>query len=162
LLMGRITSWEAAGYVLEHLRNRLARDGDAIAVQQARLQQDLHDLRDTAGAVQVHRQVFARRLEVAQHRRPLAHALEVVDGPFHAGRVSDGQEVQYCVGGATGRHDHGHCVLDGLARHDVTRLDVLLDRLDQHLGRVLGRVHLLVVRIGHGGRVGQGDAQRFE
>jgi hypothetical protein len=45
---------------------------------------------------------------------------------------------------------------------DVARLQVLLDRFDQHLGRFLGRVLLLVVRVRHGRRVGQRDAQRLE
>src|SRR3982750_2649365 len=39
----------------------------------------------------------ARGLQVAQHRYPAPHALEVVDGPFHARRARDRQEVQYGI-----------------------------------------------------------------
>ncbi|MCY1373645.1 hypothetical protein D9M69_609330 [compost metagenome] len=122
------------GHVLEHLGNRLATDGQAVTVQQAGVEQHLHDLRDAAGAVQVDREVFAAGFQVAQHGCLLAHALEIVDGPLHFGRMRDRQEVQHRVGGPTGGHDHRHRVFDRLLGHDVARLDVLLDGLDQHLG----------------------------
>ena len=64
LSIGRITSWSArgcVGHVLQHLGDGLAADGDAVAVQQARVQQDLHHLRDAAGLVQVDREVLAAR-----------------------------------------------------------------------------------------------------
>ena len=131
-------------------------------MQQTGRQQCFHHLGNATGLVQVHGQVFAAGFEVAQHRGLDAYALEVVNRPFHFGRVGNGQKVQHGIGRATGGHDHGHGVFNRLAGDDVARLDVLFDGLDQHLGRFLGRVHFLVVRIGHGGGVGQGDAQGLE
>ena len=49
------------GDVLEHFGNGLAADRDAVAMQQARYQQRLHDLRNASGFVQVYRQVLAAR-----------------------------------------------------------------------------------------------------
>ena len=57
----------------------------------------------------------ARGLEVAQHRHFAPHALEVVDGPFHARRSGDGEVVQHRVGRAAGRHDKRDGVLDRLS-----------------------------------------------
>ena len=76
--------------------------------------------------------------------------------------MGDGQEMQHGIGRAAGRHDHGDGVFNRLFGHDVARLDVLAYRFDQHLGRLFRGVGLFVVRIGHGRRVGQGDAQRLE
>ena len=139
------------GYVFEHFGNGLAGDGQAVAVQEAGFEQHFHDLRNAAGLVQIDREVFAAGLEVAQHRGFDADALEVVNRPLDAGRVGNRQEMQESIGRAAGGHDHGHSVFNGLFRDDVARLDVLFDGLDQHLGRFLGRVGFLVVRVGHGG-----------
>jgi len=65
--------------VLQHFGDGLASDRDAVAMQQTRGQQDLHDLGNAAGAVQVNRQVLAAGLEIAQNRSFLAYALKVVD-----------------------------------------------------------------------------------
>ena len=142
------------GHVFEHFGNRLAGDGHAVAMQQTGSQQGFHDLGNATGLVQIHSQVFAAGFEVAEHRRFDAHALKVVNRPFHVCRMGNGQEVQHRVGGAAGGHDDGYRVFDGLAGHDVTGLEVFFDGLNQHLGRFFGRVHFFVVRIGHGAGVG--------
>ncbi len=113
-------------------------DGHAFAVQHAIREQDLQYLRHTARAVEIDRDVAARGLEVAQHRHLAPHALEIVDGPLHTGSRSDGQVMQHRVGRAAGRHHQRDRVLDRLAGDDVARLEVVLDRLDQHARR-LGR-----------------------
>ena len=41
------------------------------------------------------RDVAARGLEVAKNRDLLAHALEIIEGPGHLGRVGDGEPVQH-------------------------------------------------------------------
>ena len=149
-------------HVFQHLGNGLAGDGDAVAVQQAGVQQHFHHLRNAACNVQVHGQRLAAGLQVAQHRGALADALEVVDAPLHARAVRNGQEVQHRVGRSAGGHDHGNRVFNGFARDNVAWLDVLADGFDQHAGRFFGRRHLFFVHVGHGGGVGQRDAQRFE
>ncbi len=53
--------------VLQFFGQRLARDRDAVAVQQSGVEQDLHDLRNAAGLMQVGRHVLARRLQIADH-----------------------------------------------------------------------------------------------
>ena len=112
--------------------------------------------------MQVHSQSFATGFQVAQHGRALADALEIVDGPFHACAVRNRQKVQYRIGGAAGGHDHGHGVFNGLAGHDVAWLDAFADGFHQNAGRLFGRLDFFVVHVGHGGGVGQGDAQRLE
>ena len=131
-------------------------------MQQAGHQQRLHDLRNATRQVQVDGQVLAGRLEVAQHRGFLAHALEVVNRPLDAGRMRNCQEVQHGIGRAAHDHDHRDRIFDGFSGDEVARLDVFFDRFDQHLRRFPGRVHLLVMRIGHGAGVGWRNVQRLE
>ncbi len=156
-LLGRLV-----GHVFEHLGDGLAADGDAVTVQQASVEQDLHDLGNATGFVQVHRQGFAAGLEVAQHGGALADALEIVDGPLHACAVRDGQEVQHGVGRAAGGHDDGHGVFNRFFGDDVAGLEVHLDGFDQDFRRLFGRIDFFVVNVGHGRRVGQRNAQGFK
>jgi hypothetical protein len=83
---GRITSWSARS---GGTSARFCATVLPVMVMQSPcsrpgVQQHLHHGRDAAGAVQVDGQVLAAGLQVAQHRGLAAHALEVVDGPFHA------------------------------------------------------------------------------
>ena len=125
-------------HVAQHLGDGLSGDGQAVAMQQVRIEQHFHDLRYAAGAVQVNCQIFTAGLEVAKNRCFLAYPLKIVNGPFHISRMGDGQKVQHSVGGAAGGHNDGHGVFDGFARHDVARLDVFLDGFNEHLGRFFG------------------------
>ena len=64
----------------EVLGDRLAGDGEGVAVQQARVEQRLHDDRDAADAVDVVHDVPAERLQVGEVRHLVADAVEVVEG----------------------------------------------------------------------------------
>ena len=93
-----LVSTGCVGNVFQVFSHCFASDGDAIAVQQAGLQQNLHHLWDATGAVQVHGQVLTAGFQVANDGDLLAHALEVVDGPLHTCGVGYGQEVQHSIG----------------------------------------------------------------
>ena len=147
---------------LQLLGERAPGDRHAIAVQQAVLEQHLEHLRHAARAVEIDRDVASRGLEIAEHRHLPAHALEVVDRPFDARRVRDGEVVQDGVRRAAGRHDERHRVLDRLARDDVARLQVVLDRCDEHAGRGGRRVRFLGVGRRELRRAEQAHAERFE
>ena len=54
----------------EVLGDGLARDGERVAVQQARLEQRLHEHRDAAVAVDVVHDVLAERLQVGRGAEP--------------------------------------------------------------------------------------------
>ena len=149
-------------HVFQVFGNGFARDGHAIAVQQAGCQQGFHDLGDTARLVQVHGQVLAARLQVANDGDFLAHALEIINRPLDASRVGNGQKVQHRVGGAARGHDHSHSVFDGFLGDDVAGLEVFFDGFDQDLGGLFGRVLRFIMGVGHGGRVGQGHAQSLK
>ena len=148
--------------VLEGLGDGLPSDGEAVAVQQPRLQQHLHDLRNAAHLVEFGDDELARGLEVTEDRRLAPNALEVIDGPGHLGCMGNGQEMQHGIGGPAGGHDHTNRILDGASRDDVARLDALANGLDQHTGRCGRALDLLVVFIGHGGGVRQAHAHGLE
>ena len=73
-----------------------------------------------------------------QHRRLLADAFEVVDGPLDFRRMGDGQEVQHRVGRAAEGHHHGDGVLEGGLGHDLASSDALAQHLDDRLARPVG------------------------
>ena len=121
------------GNVVQVLGDGLAGDGHAVAVQQA--------VRRAASSSPAAR----RRPGAGRPRRTGPRAsgrtapapcwrMRSKSSIVHStlGRVRDRQVVQHGVGRAAGRHDHRDRVLDRLARDDVARLQVLLDRLDQH------------------------------
>ena len=62
----------------EVLGHRLAGHGEGVAVQQAGVEQRLHDDRDAADPVDVGHHVPAERLDVGQVRNPVADPVEVV------------------------------------------------------------------------------------
>ena len=103
------------------LADRAAGDGDRVLVQQAGLEQPLGDERHAAGRVEVVGDVAAAGLEVAQQRRLLGDAVEVVDVELDAGFTCDGQQVQDAVRRAATRGDRGDRVLQRLLRDDVAR-----------------------------------------
>ncbi|KAG0731073.1 hypothetical protein G6F23_015670 [Rhizopus arrhizus] len=71
-------------------------------MQEPGVEQQLHDLRNAACAMQVGRDIFTRRLQVAQHGDALADAFEVVNGPRHFGGMREGEDMQHGVGGTAG------------------------------------------------------------
>ncbi|KAG1239542.1 hypothetical protein G6F68_018534 [Rhizopus microsporus] len=131
-------------------------------MQEPGVEQQLHDLRNAACAMQVGRDIFTRRLQVAQHGDALADAFEVVNGPRHFGGMRDGEEMQHGVGGTAGGHDDRNGVFDGCARDDVARPQVAPDRIDEHPRRLGGRDHLFIVFIGHRAGIRQAHAHGFE
>src|SRR5690625_3918420 len=59
-------------------------NGQAIAVQQTRFQQHLHDLGDAAGLMEVRSNVAAAGFQVADQGRPAPDLLEVIDAQLDA------------------------------------------------------------------------------
>ena len=112
--------------------------------------------------MQIGRHILTRRFQVADHRHFFAHAFVIINRPFHFSGMRNGQEVQHCIGGATGGHNHGDGVFYGTAGNDVARPEVTLDGFNQHAGGLGCRNGLFFIRIGHRGRVHQGHAECFE
>ena len=79
--------------------------------------------------------VLAARLEVGEERHAVADRLEVVDRQRHADRAGHGDQVQHGVRRAAERHDDHHRVLERRARHDVARLDVVLEQIANRRAR---------------------------
>src|SRR5690606_31011039 len=86
------------GYVGQLLGNRLPGNSDAIAIDQAGIKQHFHDLRHAARLMEIDRQILAAGLEVADNGYALTHTFKIIDGPFNAGRMRDGQDMQDGVG----------------------------------------------------------------
>jgi hypothetical protein len=79
----------------------------------------------------------------------LAHALEVVDAPFHFGRMRDSQEVQHGIGRAAGGHDQRNGVFDRFLRDDVARLEIGLTASTSTRADSAADTDLFVVGVGH-------------
>ncbi|KZL80902.1 hypothetical protein CI238_06658, partial [Colletotrichum incanum] len=115
------------GHVLDVLLHRLTGDGDAGAVNQAFLQEELEQAGGATDAVHVGHDVLSRGLQVSQEGGAVGDGLEVVDGELDADGVGNSQEMEHSVGAASEDVDDDHGVLESLARHDVARADVLLE-----------------------------------
>ena len=135
-------------YVLEQLGNGLARDRHAFAMQQAVIQKHLHHLRNATSTVQVNGQIVARRLQIAQHRNALAHALEIVDRPEHARRMRDREKVQHGVGRSTNGHDHRDRVFNRVPGDDVPRTAIMANGVHQHTSRFCSVRNRCIVFVG--------------
>ena len=145
----------------EVLGHRLAGDGQAVAVHQARIEQCLHDHRHAADLVDVVHHVLAERLDVGQVRHLGADADEVVERQLHVGLVGDRQQVQHRVGGPAERHHHGDGVLERLLGHDVAGGDAALEQFDDGLTAGLGEPVAAAVAGGRGRAAGQRHADRL-
>src|SRR5690606_17715468 len=85
LLAGRIRF-----HVLERLGHGFAGDGEAIAVEQSRIEQRFHQRTNTADGNESAHAVFAAGFEVGEYGHVFPDAREVVDGKFHVCGTRDG------------------------------------------------------------------------
>jgi hypothetical protein len=126
-----------SGQVLGH---RAPGHGQAVAVEQAGIEQFAHDHGETADAVDVGHVVAAVGLGVGDVGDAGTHPVEVVEGQIDTGLVGDGQEVEHGVGRAAEGHDDGDGVLERLLGHDLAGPDVALQQSDHGLAGVEGTV----------------------
>jgi hypothetical protein len=103
----------------EVLGHGLAGDGEAVAVQQAGVEQVLQHHRHAADAVEVAHVELAAGLHVGDVRHLGGDPVEVLELELDAGLVGDGEQVQHRVGGAAERGRDGDRVLERLLGHDV-------------------------------------------
>ena len=82
--------------------------------------------------------VLAGRAELRDVRRAARDLVEERRRQLDAGLVRDGRQVKDRVRGAADAHVDRDGVLEGLARHDVARLDVLLDEVQDGSAGALG------------------------
>jgi hypothetical protein len=139
-------------------RQRLAGAGQDVDVEQARLQQFAHDHLHAAHLVDVDHRVLAVGPGVGQHRHDVLRQVvellrrhDLLPEVAVAGGARDLGRVQGDVGRAADGHRHDHRVAQGIAHHDVARLQVLLDQAGQMLDQ-LGRELLHAARIVGRGR----------
>jgi hypothetical protein len=124
--------------VLDAVADR-ARDRQRVEVDQALLGELVHDGRDAAGLVEVRHVVLAGRAELRDVRRAARDLIEERCRQFDASLVRDGRQMKNGVRGAADAHVDRDGVLEGLARHDVARLDVLLDEVHERCTGALGK-----------------------
>ncbi|SLD09903.1 Uncharacterised protein [Mycobacteroides abscessus subsp. massiliense] len=143
------------------LGHGLAGDGQAIAVQQAGIQERAHHHGHPPDLVDILHHVAAKGFDVRQMRHLIADASEVGQRQFDLGLFGDGQQMQHRVGGATERHHHGDGVLEGLLGEDVARGDPAAQHLNDGLA---GLACVLLAALVDGDRRGaarQGHSQRL-
>ena len=92
-------------------------------MQEAGVEERLHEQRDAAGLEQVLGDVAAAGLQVGDIGRALEDLGDVEQVELDAAFMGDGRQVQGGVGRAAGGRDHGGRVLERLAGDDVARTD---------------------------------------
>ena len=143
------------------LGQRLSGDRDAVAMQQAGIEQRLYDDRDAADLVDVKGHVFAARLEVGDVGRAAHDVAHVLHGEAQTGLVSHRRQMQCGVGRAAGGADEHSRVLQRFHRHDVARPQPALDE-GHHRAPALVRPAVAVeVRRRGAGRTGHREPDRL-
>ena len=118
--------------------------------------------RRAAGAVQVERDVAAAGAQVADQRRGLGDAVEVVDVQLDAGFAGEREQVQHDVGRAAGRGGADDPVLQRALGQQVARAHAALEHVhDQAAGRPAD-LALAVVGRADGGAAHRREAEEFE
>ena len=137
---GRTIAWPAGyGFTrFEVLRQGLAGDRQAVAVQQAGAEHALHQRLDAADADQLGHRVLAAGPQVGQHRHPGADAREVVESSCTPAACAIASRCSTALVEPAERDGHHDRVLERLARHDVRGLEAALDQFHHRLAGALG------------------------
>ena len=138
-----------------------ARDGDAVAMQEAVVEQRLHQERYAANFEHVFGDITAARLQIRDIRCPFEDLGHVEQVEFDAALVRDGRKMQRRIcRAARGRH-HGGGIFQRLAGDDVARAQVELDQVHDLLARRHAEPVADFVRRGRAGRIRQREADRL-
>ena len=148
--------------LVDVLRQGLAVDRHAIAVQEAGVQQALPDQGDAAVAAQVGHHIAAARLHVGDVRRVPADAVEVLQRQVNLRLPRDGHQVQHRVGGASHGDHHGDRVFEGLPGQDVPRADAFFQHPHHRLAGAARLVVLFGVDGGQRGIARQGQPHHLD
>ena len=146
------------GQVLGH---GAAGHGHAVAVQEAVVEERLHQERNAAGLEQVLGDIAPAGLQVGDVGRALEDLGHVEQVELDAALVGDGRQVQGGVGGAAGGGHHHGGVLERPAGDDVARADLLGDEVHDHLAGRHAEAVADLVGSGRAGRIGQREADRL-
>jgi hypothetical protein len=122
-------------HALHVLGQRAAGHGHAVAVQEAVVEQRLHEDRDAARLKHVLGDVAAARLQVGDVGRALEDLGDVEEVELDAAFMRDGRQVQAGIGRAAGGGDHGRGILQRFPGHDIARADVAGDELHDLFAR---------------------------
>ena len=150
------------GRVTEILREGLAGDGEAIAVEQTTIEQAFHEGHQAADFDQFGHDETSARFEIAEDGNALADFREVVDGKFHPGGAGHGEEMEDRVGGAAERGDDRDRVFERFTRHDIARANSFFEEIEGGRAGAMAIFHFVLGDGGLGGAVGETHAERFD
>ena len=131
-------------------------------MQQALVQQRLHERLNAADLYEFGHGIAARRTHVRQHRHPIADAGEVIQLQRHVRGMGNCQQVQDGVGRTFECHADGDRILERLEAKDVGRFDVAVDQRPHRGARVIAIAALVFADGVLGRRVRQRQAQGFD
>ena len=123
LLVGR------EGDVLEVFGHGLAGDRDAVAVQEAVVEQLAQQDRDAAGVVHILGDILPAGLEVTDIGRRAEDLGDLQQVEIDARLMRNSRQVQAGIGGPAGGRDHAGGVFQRLAGDDVARAQTQLDEV---------------------------------
>ncbi len=124
----------------EVLGDRLAGDGEAVAIEQPGVEQLLHHDLHTPDPVEIGHVVLAVGLHVGKVRNPGTDAIEVVELQLHVCLVRDCEEVQHGVGRTAERHRDRDRILERGLGHDLAGPEVELEQVHHGPARFIGEV----------------------
>ena len=144
---------------LEPLAEGLPGHGPRARMNQAGIQQELHDDGYTSDDVDVRHHVLARRLQVSEFGHLRAHPLDIVEVQLYARLERDREHVKDGIGRPAHRGHDRHGVLKCLSGQDVPRPRVRLEDLHHRPAALVGLLHPQLARGNGGGAVWNGQSE---
>ena len=99
--------------------------GHAVAVQEAMIEQRLHQERNAASFEHVLGDITAARFQIRDIWCPFEDFGDVEQIELDAAFMSDRRQMQRGIGRAAGGGDHGRGIFQRLLRHNVARPEVV-------------------------------------
>ena len=122
----------------------------------------IHDGGNAACLVEIRHVMLACRAELRDVRRAARNLVKERRGKCDSCLVCNRREVEHRIGRAANAHIDRNRVLECLARHDITWLDIAIDEVEDDFARTL-REEPTVARIGgrNGAVSGKPHAEDF-
>ena len=160
---GRTTSWpsRSTNVSARFSATVLPVTGQGVAVEQAAVEEHLHDERHAPDAVEVLHHVAAGGLHVGEGRGRVVEVVELARLERNLGFVRQGDEVEDRVGRPAERHHRADRVLESLPRHDVAGPDAALEHREQSASGGAHVFGLGVLYRWYRRRAGQAHAEGF-
>ena len=98
-------------------------------MEEAFFEKHLHHTRDTSHPMQIFHDIKAAGLEIRKERHAVTDALEIIRSQTDVHGAGHCNQVEHRVSRTAGGSDEHHRIFKCFPRHDVSRLDVVFQKI---------------------------------